>query len=126
MVNHVGRYGSKEAEGCSFTSSLKLLLSVCKNRPQRPKFGQFWASKCVKIKVSEEFVKIVSLDYQESYFICSLELLSEMCTIKASKAQFLGYFRPQRKSKFWCLVTFSKSLHWFHISITSHDHCKYF
>ena len=49
-----------------------------------------------------------------------------MCTIWASKAQFLGHFGPESKTKFWTLVTFSKSFHWFHISIASHSHCKCF
>ena len=47
-----------------------------------------------------------------------------MCTIWAPKAQFFGHFGPQSKSKFWSLVTFSKSFHLFHISIASHAHCK--
>ena len=49
-----------------------------------------------------------------------------MCKIWASKAQFLGHFGSQSKKNFWCLVTFSKRLHWFHKSIASHAHSKYF
>ena len=66
------------------------------------------------------------LDSHQSCFICLLELLSEMCTIWASKAQFLGHFGPKIKSKLWTLVTFSKIFDYFHISINSHAHCKYF
>ena len=43
-----------------------------------------------------------------------------------SKAQFLGHFGPQSKSNFLCLVTFTKSLYCFFISIASHAHLKYF
>ena len=46
-----------------------------------------------------------------------------MCLLKA---QFLGHFGPQSKTNFWCLVTFSKSSHWFHNSIASYAHSKYF
>ena len=71
-----------------------------KDRPQRPKFLDIQMSK--KIQVLEYFVKKFPLDSHHSCFICSLELLSQMCTIWASNAQFLGHFGPQRKSKFWC------------------------
>ena len=38
--------------------------------------------------------------------------------------QFLGHFEHQKKSKFRSGVIFSKSFHWFHISIASHANCK--
>ena len=66
------------------------------------------------------------LDAHQFCYMWSLELLPEMCTIWTSKAQFWGHFGPQCNSKFWTLVTFSKCFHWFHISIASHTHCKYF
>ena len=94
-----------------------------KERHQRPKF---WASKWVKFQLFEYFVETFGLDSHQSCFICALELLSEMCEIWASKAQLLGHFGPQSKKNFSCLVTFSKSFHWFHNSIASHAHSKYF
>ena len=55
--------------------------------------------------------------------MCSLEQLSELCTIWASKAQLLG---SKIGPKFQSLDIFSKSFHWFQISIVSHAHCNYF
>ena len=91
-----------------FTRSLLgLLLLVCKRYTTETQFfGPFWASKWVKIQVSDYFVKTFLLDSHQSCFICSLELLSEMCTIWATKAQLLGHFGPQSESKLWTLVTF--------------------
>ena len=100
--------------------------SAKKRGPRGPIFGPFWASKWVKIQVFEYFVKNFALYSRQSCFICALELLSEMCKICASKAQFLGHFGPQSKTNFWCLVTFKKTSHWFHNSIASHAHSKYF
>ena len=89
-------------------------------------FGPFWASKWVKIQAFEYFVDTLGLDSHQSCFICALELLSDMCKIWASKAQFLCNFGPKSKKNFWCLVIFSKSFHWFYNSIASHAHPKYF
>ena len=100
---------------------------MCKREaPVAQIFGPFWASKWVKIQVFEYSVEKFGLDSHQSCFICALEILSEMCKIWASKAQFLGHFGPQSKKTFWCLVTFSKSFHWFHNSIASHAHSKYY
>ena len=79
----------------------------------------------LKIKVFDYFVKNLHPDSHQSCFICSLGLLSEMCTIWAS-VQFWRYFEPRSKSKFRTFVTFSKSFQLFHTSIASHTHCKYF
>ena len=101
-------------------------VGVLKRGTRGPNFGPFWPYKWVKIQVFEYFVETFGLDSHQSCFICALELLSETCKIWASKAQFLGHFGPQSKKNFWRLVTFSKSFHWFHNSIDSHAHCKYF
>ena len=41
------------------------------------------------------------------------------------KGSILGPFWNPNKLKLWTLVTFLNSFHWFHISIASHNHCKY-
>ena len=101
-------------------------VGVWKRGTRGPNFGPFWASKWVKIQVFEYFVEKSGLDLHQSWFICALELLSEMCNIWASNAQFLGHFGPQSKKKFWCLITFSKNFHCFHNSFASHAYSKYF
>ena len=104
-----------------FKGSLEPVFVGVKEAPETQISSPFWASKWVKIQVFHYFVEKFPLDSQQSCFISSLELLSEMCT-----TQFLGHFGPQSKSKFWTLVTFSKSFHWFYISIAAHAHCEYF
>ena len=98
-----------------------------KERPQRPKLlGHFVPPNESKFRFSNILLKVfLWIHYNLSSYAHWRCMLSEMSTIWASKAQFVGYFGPQSKLKFWCLVTFSKSFH-FHISIASHDHCKYF
>ena len=79
-----------------------------------------------KIQVFDYSAKNFPLDSHQSCSICLLELLSDKCTIWVSKAQFLSHLGPQSKSKFLSLITFSKRFHWFHFSMASHAHCKYF
>ena len=83
-------------------------------------FGPFWASKLVKIQAFDYFVTKFPLDSHQSCLICSLELALLMCRIWASKAQFLGHFGPQNRSKFRSLLIFSKIFHKFHFIITSY------
>ena len=72
-----------------FLSSLELLLEVCKKlAPGVQIFGLFWAPKYVEIQMFDFFVKEFPLDLHWSCFTCSLELLLEVCWIRASEAQF--------------------------------------
>ena len=63
--------------------------------------GRFGASKWVKIKVFDYFVKTFPMDSHQSCFICPLALLSEMCTIWALKAQFWAILDPKVRRNFW-------------------------
>ena len=49
------------------------------------------SQKWAKFKSSNILLKKISLDSHQSFFICSLKLLSEMCTIWSSKAQFRAF-----------------------------------
>ena len=62
--------------------------------PEAKFLCHFSASQWVKMQVFEYFVKKFLLDSHQSCFIC-YAYYSQMGTISASKAQFLGHFGPQ-------------------------------
>ena len=90
-----------------------------KDRPQRPKLlGHFVPPNESKFRFSNILLKVfLRIHYNLSSYAHWRCMLSEMSTIWASKAQFVGYFGPQSKLKFWCLVTFSKSFHFHSVKL---------
>ena len=70
--------------------------------------------RCVKDKFQRPIfyrlvLQIGLLDSHQSCFICSLELLSEMCTIWAPHVQVMGHLGP-KISQNWGLWSFSHKL----------------
>ena len=101
--------------------------SCVKDRPQRTKcVGHFGPPNKSKLRFSTILLKRLIWIHTSLALYSHWIYFQRFVQYGASKAQFLGHFGRKSKSKFCTLFTFSKSFHWFHISIASHVHWKYF
>ena len=92
------------------------LCRCVKDKPQRPKFlglqmSQTSAFRIFCWKVSSGFTSVL-------LYMFIGATVRDMYNM-GLKSPISG---PQSKSKCWVSVTFTKSFHWFHISIASHAH----